>query len=155
MNCPIFQIRVIFMKREEFIKACDSNLKAVRTEYSFNQEKMAYILGISKKTLVEIEKGRSSLGWSGSVTLCTVFSQSSVICEIFKDPEELIRAIAFDGSEPAYRHANTTRIWWHTILEKNGYVIEQNIVSQHYRLVAPDNSILASSFDLDELTKLI
>ena len=145
----------MLMKRDEFIKACDSNLKAVRTEFSFNQEKMAYVLGLSKKTLVEIEKGRSSLGWSGSVTLCSVFSESSVIRNLFQDPSEVIRAIAFDGSEPAYRHANTTRIWWHTISEKNGFVIEQNIVSQHYRLVAPDNSILASSFDIDELTMLI
>lgn len=144
------------MKREEFIRACDDNLKAVRTEFSFNQEKMAYILGISKKTLVEIEKGRSSLGWSVSVALCSIFAQSNVIREVFGDKALLtISEIAFEDSEPDYRRANTTRIWWHKVYEKNGYIIEQNIVSQHYRLVAPDNSIRASSFDLDELMKLL
>lgn len=144
------------MTREQFINACDGNLKAVRTEFSFNQEKMAYILGISKKTLVEIEKGRSSLGWTGSVALCSIFQQSSVITELFGgEASGIIREIAFENSEPNYRHANTTRIWWHTVTEKNGYIIEQNIVSQHYRLIAPDNSILASSFDLGELTRLL
>ncbi len=144
------------MTREQFINACDSNLKAVRTEFSFNQEKMAYILGISKKTLVEIEKERSSLGWTGSVALCSIFQQSSVITELFGgEALNIIRDIAFENSEPNYRRANTTRIWWHTVAEKNGYIIEQNIVSQHYRLIAPDNSILASSFDIGELTKLL
>ena len=146
----------MLMKRDEFIKACDSNLKAVRTEFSFNQEKMAYVLGLSKKTLVEIEKGRSSLGWSGSVTLCSLFDKSSVLAEVFKGSAiSLIHEIAFEDSEPDYRRANTTRVWWHTVTEKNGFIIEQNIFSQHYRLVAPDNSILASSFDLDDLTKLL
>ena len=148
-------VQVMKMDRSGFIKACDTNLKAVRTEFSFNQEKMAYILGISKKTLVEIEKERSSLGWSGSVTLCSIFHESSVLNETFGDVFSLIHEIAFENSEPNYRKANTTRIWWHTVSEKKGFIIEQNIVSQHYRLVAPDNSILASSFDLDDLLKLI
>ena len=144
------------MNREKFIEICDANLKAVRTEFSFNQEKMSYILGISKKTLVEIEKGRSSLGWSGSVTLSSIFSESGVLTEIFnKSALDIVRSIAFENSEPNYRKANTTRVWWHKISEKDGCLSEQNIVSQHYRLVAPDNSILASSFDIDDLSKLI
>jgi DNA-binding XRE family transcriptional regulator len=50
------------MDRKQFIEICDSKLKMIRIEFSYSQEKMALILGISKKTLVEIEKGRSSLG---------------------------------------------------------------------------------------------
>ena len=113
------------------------------------------MLGISKKTLVEIEKGRSSLGWSGSVTLCSVFCESGVLAEAFGDIPALLHRLAFDEGEPSYRRASHTRVWWSTVSEKNGFVIEQNIISQHYRLVAPDNSILASSFDMDDLTKLI
>ena len=144
------------MDREDFIRVCDESLKAVRNEYSINQEKMAYILGISKKTLVEIEKGRSSLGWSVSVTLCTLFEQSSVIVTAFGGrASAVILSIAFDSSEPEYRRAHTTRIWWNTVLEKNGMVIEKNIVSQHYRLVSQDNRIIASSFDIDDLTNLM
>ena len=66
------------MDRNEFIRKADEKLKLVRTEYGYNQEKMADILGLSKKTLVQIEKGRSSLGWSGAVVLCTIFERSEV-----------------------------------------------------------------------------
>ena len=46
------------MKREEFIKAVSGKLKLIRTEYGITQEVMSEMLGISKKTLVETEKGR-------------------------------------------------------------------------------------------------
>ena len=42
------------MNREEFIREMDTQLKLVRTEYGYTQEMMASILGLSKKTLVEI-----------------------------------------------------------------------------------------------------
>ena len=42
------------MTKKEFAATLDSALKAVRKEYGFTQEKMAAVLGISKKTLVEI-----------------------------------------------------------------------------------------------------
>lgn len=40
------------MDRNEFVRKADEKLKLIRTEYGFNQEKMADVLGISKKTLV-------------------------------------------------------------------------------------------------------
>lgn len=61
------------MTRDEFIKECNRIEKLIRTEFNYSQEHMAEILGISKKTLVEIEKDRRSLGWSGSVVLCSLF----------------------------------------------------------------------------------
>ncbi len=144
------------MDRDEFIAICNNKLKFVRTEFSFSQEKMALMLGISKKTLVEIEKGRSSLGWSGSVVLCSVFCQSQILNDTFNtSPQEIIHMIAFEKSEPDYRQANTTRIWWKTILENDKYIIEQNIVSQHYRLLTHDCKVVASSFNIDDLKDLM
>lgn len=144
------------MDRDEFISICNSRLKLVRTEFSFSQEKMALMLGISKKTLVEIEKGRSSLGWSGSVVLCSVFGSSRILYDTFSAvPLELVKIIAFEKSEPNYKQANTYRIWWQTVLQNDDYLIEQNIVSQHYRLLSKDNKVIASSFNIDDLKKLI
>ncbi len=42
------------MNKKEFVEFMDSKLKLVRTEYGLTQDKMALVLGISKKTLVEI-----------------------------------------------------------------------------------------------------
>ena len=52
------------MTRDEVVAVVNSKLKLVRTEYGLTQDKMAVILGISKKSLVESEKGRRSLGWT-------------------------------------------------------------------------------------------
>ena len=144
------------MERDEFIALCNSKVKLVRTEFSFSQEKMALMLGISKKTLVEIEKGRSSLGWSGSVVLCAIFNDSQILNDVFsQNPIDVFRNIAFENSEPNYRQANTYRIWWQTILQNDEYLIEQNIVSQHYRLLTKDNKIVASSFNIEDLKKIM
>jgi len=63
-------------------------------------EQMAHILGISKKTLVQIEKGRSSLGWAGALTLCTIFRNSQVLGMTFGgQPQDLILSLAFVGYE--------------------------------------------------------
>ena len=49
------------MDRTTFIENTDARVKLVRAEFDLTQEKMALLLGLSKKTLVEIEKGRASL----------------------------------------------------------------------------------------------
>ena len=65
------------MNKNEFIKLLDGKLKLIRTEYGLTQDKMAS--GISKKTLVEIEKNRKSLGWTSSVALASIFSDSTIL----------------------------------------------------------------------------
>ena len=59
------------MTKKEFAAALDSALKAVRKEYGFTQEKMAAVLGISKKTLVEI--GAQLSGMDGCGGICGNF----------------------------------------------------------------------------------
>ena len=144
------------LEKDEFIGRCDRNLKLVRTEFSFSQEKMALMLGISKKTLVEIEKERSSLGWAGSVVLCTVFSESRILNDVFPDGMfDEIHTIAFEKTEPNYRRSRSNRLWWQTIKQNDKYILEQNIVSQHYRVITRDLRVVASSFDMEELEHLM
>ena len=67
------------MDRREFMSEINGMLKLVRTEYGLTQEKMANVLGISKKSLVESEKGRRTLGWTETVAFVSVFSQSRIL----------------------------------------------------------------------------
>ena len=84
------------MDRTTFIAQMDRHLKLVRTEFGCTQEVMARMLGISKKTLVEIEKGRSSLGWTGAVAFVTLFGESQVLNGMLGgDAQDMVRAIAF------------------------------------------------------------
>ena len=136
------------MNREEFITKCNEKLKLIRTEYGFPQEKAAHILGLSKKTVVEIEKGRSSLGWTGSVALCAIFSSSEILSATFGGkPTDIIMALAFEGNEPVYPKTMGGKVWWRTVEERNGYKIQQNIISQHYRILDAEDRRICSSFE--------
>lgn len=140
------------MDRIEFIVICNKKIKLIRTEYNYSQDKMSHILGISKKTLVEIEKGRSSLGWSGSVTLCSIFSNSEIIAGAFGGkPTDIIMTLAFDGHEPQYPKTMGGKAWWTDFEIGMKYKIQQNIISRHYRILDENDGRVCSSFDYEEI----
>jgi DNA-binding XRE family transcriptional regulator len=141
--------------RGEFIAVCDAKLRLVRTEADLTQIDMAYALGISKKTLVDIEKGRRSLGWTGAVALCGVFPASDILAAAFPaTPAQLIPALARSGG-PAPASAAPGGPWWEVVASNADFVIEQNVISQHYRLLTQARAKVAASFDIDDLLPLV
>jgi DNA-binding XRE family transcriptional regulator len=140
------------MERTEFAALLDRQVKLVRTEYGLNQEVMARVLGISKKTLVEIEKGRTSLGWTGAVALCAIFSGSQVLSGVLGgEAGELIRALAFQDLRPTYPRTLGGKVWWRFVETLGPYTIQQNLISQHYRALDREDGRVFSSFDLEEV----
>ncbi len=139
------------MTREAFIALCDRKEKLVRNELGYSQEKMSVLLGLSKKTLVEIEKWRSSLGWQGAVTLCTLFQNTREITLTFgSDVPALLRSMTEDAAYlPPVESPYSA---WVPILELGEHTIEQNSASQLYRL-RKNNETIASDFELAELRK--
>lgn len=142
------------MTRETFVAELDRQVKLVRTEYGFTQDVMAKVLGISKKTLVEIEKGRSSLGWTGTVALCTIFSGSQVLSGLLGgEAGDMIRALAFRDLKPAYPKTMGGKVWWRFVETRGSYTIQQNLISQHYRALDQEDGRVCSSFDLEEVRR--
>lgn len=140
------------MIREELITKVNGRLKLVRTEYGLTQDKMAAILGISKKTLVESEKGRRSLGWTETVALTSIFAHSSILKDALgEDFNEMISALALEGVEISYPPTMGGKVWWREIKSAGGYRIQQNLISNHYRLLDEKDRRLISSFDLKEV----
>jgi DNA-binding XRE family transcriptional regulator len=144
------------MDRQAFITACDTNVKMVRAEMNLTQEQMSEALGISKKTLVDIEKGRRSLGWTTSVALTAIFTDSRVLTTVFGGAQtELIQelsSIDFLSSATRSQAAKpATSMWWTVIADNGEYTIEQNTISQHYRLLDRHGVRIMSSFDIDDL----
>ncbi|MGC2872973.1 helix-turn-helix transcriptional regulator [Ihubacter sp. mB4P-1] len=140
------------MTKEEFINECNQIEKLIRTEYRYSQDHMAEVLGISKKTLVEIEKGRRTLGWSGSIVLCTLFDDSQVLAGTFGGiPSDMIQALAFEGRPRVYPKTMGGNVWWREIEAKGKFKIQQNIISQHYRILDNENCRRMSSFSLEEV----
>lgn len=147
------------MDKKQFIQLMDEKLKLIRTEYGLSQDKMAETLGISKKTIIEIEKNRKSLGWTNSVALASIFSDSTIIHDaIGGDTSGFIIALAFRNIEVDYPKTWGGKVWWKTISEKNGYRIQQNMFSRHYRLLDQENRRIYASFSLtgtEEIMKKI
>lgn len=142
------------MNKADFIKKIDEKLKLIRNEKEFTQDKMAEIIGISKKTLVQIEKGRSSIGWTGAVTVCTIFKDSEILQMSFGgSPEDLILSIAFNNYEENYKNTLGGKVWWIPISTKGIYRIQQNIITNHYRILDDKYRRMCSSFDLEYMEK--
>lgn len=144
------------MEKKQFVKLMDEKLKLIRTEYGLTQDKMAALLGISKKTLIEIEKNRKSLGWSNSVALASIFSNSTILHDaIGGDVSDIIIALAFQDIEVDYPTTWGGKFWWKTISEKKGYRIQQNMFSQHYRILDQENRRKFASFSLKEIEDIL
>ena len=140
------------MERNEFIRKISSLCKLVRTEAGLSQDKMAEVLGISKKSLVETEKGRRLLSFCEAVALSSVFSHSTVLQNEFGgELSDMIQALAFAKQNVRYPQTMGGKIWWTDLKEKNGYRIQQNILSKHYRILDPDDGRMMSSFDYEQI----
>ena len=142
---------VMIMDKTTFVKLMDDKMKLIRTEYGLTQDKMAVILGISKKTLIEIEKNRKSLGWNGAVTLASIFSDSTLLRDALGgDISGMIISVAFKDLEVDYPKTWGGRVWWKTVQEADGYRIQQNLLSHHYRILDQENRRLFASFSLED-----
>lgn len=138
------------MRQSEFIKEMDRKIRLVRVEFGLTQEQASKVLGISRKTLVEIEMGRRSLGWTGAVAVAAIFSKSEILASTFGgECQELISAIAFEHSEIPYPKTMGGKVWWKTVEENDKYKIQQNIISNHYRILDSENYRICSSFNLN------
>ncbi|WP_054753199.1 helix-turn-helix transcriptional regulator [Piscibacillus salipiscarius] len=84
------------MNEQELVKVLSSKIKLVRSEFKYNQDEMASILGISKKTIVQIEKDRQLASWPVIVTFASIFRDSSIIQQEFgeEDIVHLLQTIA-------------------------------------------------------------
>ncbi len=144
------------MEKKQFVELMDEKLKLIRTEYGLTQDKMAIILGISKKTLIEVEKNRKSLGWTGSVALASIFSDSTILHDaVGGDMSGIIIALAFKDVDVNYPKTWGGKVWWKTISENKGYRIQQNLFSRHYRLLNHENHRIYASFNIEETEEVM
>lgn len=136
------------MTREEIILRVSEKLRLIRTEAGYTQDKMAEVIGVSKKTLVQVEKGRLYANWPTVVTVCALFRETETVQFLFgNEPLEVLETVARDGID--YRKEKTLggKIWWREIMNKNGFILQQNILSQHYRILDEEYFRIFSSMD--------
>ena len=138
--------------KKEFIKKINLIAKDIRKEYNLTQDEMSEIIGISKKTLVQSEKGRRSLGWTECLAIITIFCRSQILQDsLGGDPREIVQALAFENSKISYPLVKPESYWWSDLSKKEGFKIQQNIINKHYRLITSKNELIISSFDYEEI----
>jgi len=126
-------------------------MRLIRLEKNYSQDKMADIMGISKKTLIQIEKGRTLSSWTNVIAVCALFRDSEIVQSALGDePLEIIETIAHNGIERPKERSLGGRVWWKEIKKKGDYRLQQNIVSQHYRILDGKNYRWYSSFEDEE-----
>ena len=141
-----------FMDREYTINLVSEKIKLIRTEADYTQDKMANILGISKKTLVQIEKGRITTGWTTCIAICALFRESSILQNALGgDPLDVIELLAHDIDIVPQEKTMGGHIWWRNVKKNEHYKLQQNILSQHYRIIDKEDYRLISSLDEDSI----
>lgn len=139
------------MEKEEFIGLISGKMKLVRTEQDLSQDKMSEILGISKKTLVQIEKGRMDANWTTVIAFCALFNNSEVLNSIIGDrPMEFVHL--FSNKDGAFPKGRTRggKVWWKDIERRQDFRLQQNLISNHYRILDSDEYRWFSIFDQKE-----
>lgn len=139
------------VNQESIIKQISPKIKLVRVEKNYTQDEMANILGISKKTLVQIEKNRAVPTWSIVVTICALFRDSDVIQGVLgDDPLEVLETMAHDTIDRPKDKTLGGKVWWTNIAESNRFVMQQNLISKHYRIIDEQHYRWFSTTDRDE-----
>ncbi|UOQ42672.1 helix-turn-helix domain-containing protein [Halobacillus salinarum] len=136
------------MDKEELINDVSQKMKLIRVEYGYTQNRMADVLGLSKKTLVQIEKERTSASWTTVVAVCALFQDSEVLKNLLGDaPLEITETIAHQEIDHPVGKTMGGKVWWTTLREEKGFTLQQNIISQHYRIIDNEFQRWFSTFD--------
>ncbi|WP_025784073.1 helix-turn-helix transcriptional regulator [Sporosarcina sp. D27] len=142
------------MNPEQLIEQISHRAILIRTEAGYSQETMASILGVSKKTLVQIEKNRTTASWTVVVAIVALFSDSEIIQSLLGDaPLEVIRTIAHNGLDRPKGKTLGGKVWWKEVETKRDFRIQQNLISQHFRILDKEDYVWFSTFDEQEASE--
>ena len=139
------------MTRDEIINIMSKNIKLVRVESNYTQDKMAHVLGISKKTLVQIEKDRIKANWPTIVTFCALFKNSETIKNIIGEEHlEILQVIAHERYKTPKQRTMGGKVWWNEVDRSGTFYLQKNIISGHYRILDSNDYRWLSTFDKEE-----
>ncbi len=138
----------MIMSKDEIIRLISERMRLIRVEVDYTQDKMAEIIGISKKTLVQIEKERNEASWTTVVAVVSLFRETLTVQTLFGgDPLEVIETVSRERIDYRKEKMLGGKVWWKDILNDGGYVLQQNMISEHYRILDGDQYRIYSSLN--------
>ncbi|MED0670298.1 helix-turn-helix transcriptional regulator [Aneurinibacillus aneurinilyticus] len=151
-------LRTTFTK-EIFERMVSEKLRLIRTEARLTQEQMADAIGLSKKTLVQVEKERKTLGFTAAALVGVLFRNSEIVQAMFGDSTlEIVELLAFTEVNPqagelsgmewiaqaqakARYQSTGRRIWWKDEKIGQQYMKQSHILTGHFRIVDKSETI--------------
>ena len=139
------------MNKQTVIDLVSPRLKLIRTEMDYTQDQMSEIIGISKKTLVQLEKGRQEIGWATAVVVCALFRESALLRSVMgEDPIELAEMAVHTEIHSRETAASASINWWTEIGQWQQYKLQQHTAGGHYRIIGAENKRLFSTGDREK-----
>lgn len=140
------------MSKDEIIRLISERMRLIRVEVDYTQDKMAEIIGISKKTLVQIEKERNEASWTTVVAVVSLFRETLTVQTLFGgDPLEVIETVSRERIDYRKEKMLGGKVWWKDVLVEGGYVLQQNMISEHYRILDEDQYRIYSSLNENDV----
>ncbi|MDQ0350886.1 DNA-binding XRE family transcriptional regulator [Alkalibacillus filiformis] len=133
-----------------------TRVRVVRAEQGITQNEMCHTLGISKKTLVEIEKGRKLANWPTIVAFVSLFKDSPAIQYTLGDrnPVECLQTYSRKTVIQKQISYDTLDEHWKPIIEHEGYSLQKHSIHNHYRIVDRSFNVYMRSTDYKETYEL-
>ncbi|KGX92196.1 XRE family transcriptional regulator [Pontibacillus halophilus JSM 076056 = DSM 19796] len=139
------------MNQHTLIQQISPRMKLIRIERGYTQERMADVLGISKKTLVQIEKGRVQAGWTTIVAVTALFRDSEIIQhELGDSPIEVVELIAHEYVNRPKSRTLAGKVWWEVVHERGEFRLQQHTVTKHYRILDCEHYRWFSTTDYEQ-----
>ncbi len=144
------------MTKDELISIVSKKLKLIRVETNYTQIRMAEVLGLSKKTLVQIEKERLEANWTTIIAVCALFRNSEVLQNsLSSDPLEILETVAHHSIVRPKEKTLGGKVWWKEVRSEGRFRLQQNVVSHHYRVVDEHNYRWCSTFDKEDAVEYL
>ncbi|MDB5085708.1 MAG: hypothetical protein JWN30_2594 [Bacilli bacterium] len=140
--------------KEVFDQLISEKIKLIRTEADLTQDRLADMIGISKKTLVQVEKGRQTLGFTAAALAAVLFRAGDIVQSLFGESVlEIIDLIAWSAKSKAWYKTLGGKVWWYEEKKGHAYVLQKHIFTGHYRIIDFDHYLHYYSLDPDEANK--
>ncbi|ASS75319.1 hypothetical protein CIG75_10170 [Tumebacillus algifaecis] len=140
--------------REIFDKMVSDKLRLIRAELDLTQDKMSETIGISKKTLVQVEKGRQTLGFTASALTAVLFRKSEIVESMFGDSVlEILDLIAGKRQSKGWYKTMGGKVWWTELERTDHFSLQKHVLTGHCRIIDDDKFLHYYSMDLAEAQK--
>jgi len=138
--------------KQDLTQKISKTLKLLRAEYDYSQQEMANSIGLSKKTLIQIEKNRLFLSWGATCAVCAVYRGSKLLqMELGEDPVNLVETLAHNDLQTYTGAQSRNYVFWDVVEESAEFTISKNIITDHYKITDKAGKKYGSSFDFKKI----